>query len=51
MWTLKLAGFSLAAIATEPLNLECGNEYYRAPEMTSGMGYEKFLLWYGTRHV
>ena len=42
-WSLKLGGFSLAAVATEPLSLICGNQYYRAPEMIVETGSVRTL--------
>ena len=32
-WNIKVGGFALATVATEPLALVCGNPYYMAPEM------------------
>ena len=37
-WNLKLGGMGLAATASEPLSLVCGNIFYMAPEMIAETG-------------
>ncbi|CAI8027089.1 Serine/threonine-protein kinase DCLK1 [Geodia barretti] len=45
-WNLKLGGMGLAATASEPLSLVCGNIFYMAPEMIAETGYgTKLDVW------
>jgi len=45
-WNLKLGGFSLAIVVTEPLSLVCGATCYMAPEMLMETGYgTKLDVW------
>jgi len=41
-WNLKLGGFSLAIVVTEPLSLVCGTTYYMAPEMLMETGWASY---------
>ncbi|CAI8002762.1 Serine/threonine-protein kinase DCLK3 [Geodia barretti] len=45
-WNLKLGGMGLAATASEPFSLVCGNIFYMAPEMIAETGYgTKLDVW------